>query len=271
MKRNWQLPCLAVMAAACAATPAWAQKDATPATPATPASNATSDTPAVEPSAIHAIELMAQKLRTLKSFTVTADVTNEDVLDSGQKVTYGGIVTYKVRSPDRFFASVDSDRKQRSFYYDGSKFTVYAPRMHYYAQRPLANTTVAQLVSTAQEKYDIDMPLADLFYWGTDKAPTSTIQSATVIGPARVGKIECDHLLMRQSGVDWQVWISRQTMLPAKLVIANLDDPTQPEYSATLQWDTESSLADSIFTFSPTSADHLIKISDDAQTKEASP
>lgn len=267
MQYTWQLPCVLAMVAACAATPAWAQKDV----PAPPPAPSSSDAPAIEPSAIHAIELMAQKLRTLKSFSVTADITNEDVLDSGQKVTYGGTVTYKIRAPDRFFAAIDSDRKQRSFYYDGAKFTVYAPRMHYYAQREIPNTTVAQLVDKAQEKYGIDMPLADLFYWGTDKAPTSSIQSATVIGPARIGKIECDHLLMRQSGVDWQVWISRQTLLPAKLVIANLDDPTQPEYSAVLQWDADAHLSDSTFVFTPTSEDHLIKIADDAQTTEASP
>jgi hypothetical protein len=268
MQYKWQLPCLLAMVAACSATPAWAQKDAQ----ASPPPSSTADTPAVEPQAIHAIELMAQKLRALKSFTVTAEITNEDVLNSGQKVTYGGTVTYKIRAPDRFFASVDSDRKQRSFFYDGSKFTVYAPRMHYYAQRALPNhPTVAQIVDTAQEKYGIDMPLADLFYWGTDKAPMSSIQSATVIGPARVGKVECDHLLMRQSGVDWQVWISRQTLLPEKLVIANLDDPTQPEYSAVLQWDADAHLTDNTFVFTPSSDDHPIKIADDAQTTEASP
>ncbi|WP_114239948.1 DUF2092 domain-containing protein [Dyella sp. C9] len=265
MKRKWHLPCLAVWVA-CAAAPAWALDDTKPAAAQAPADEA----PAVEPSAIHAIDLMAQKLRSLKSFTVVANITNEDVLQSGQKVTYGGTVTYKVRTPDRFFASVDSDRKQRSFYYDGSKFTIYAPRMHYYAQEPMTGS-VAQLVDTAQQKYGIDMPLADLFYWGTDKAPTSAIQSATVIGPARIGKTECDHLLMRQSGVDWQLWISRQTLLPAKLVIANLDDPTQPEYSATFQWDADSQLADSAFTFNPTPEDHPIKIAEDTQAKEASP
>lgn len=267
MKCYRHLPSLAVMVVACAANPAWAQEVAKAAPKTTPSSAAA---PAVEPSAIHAIELMAQKLRSLKTFTVVADITQEDVLDSGQKVTYGGTVTYKVRAPDRFFAAVDSDRKQRSFYYDGSKFTIYAPRMHYFAQRPMSGT-VSQLISTAQEKYDIDLPLADLFYWGTDKAPTSAIQSATVIGPARVGKVECDHLLMRQSGVDWQVWISRETLLPAKLVIANLDDPTQPEYSATFRWDTDTSLADSAFTFTPSGEDHPIKLADEAQTKEASP
>ena len=214
---------------------------------------------------------MAQKLRTLKAFTVNADVTTEEVLDSGQKVTFGGTVTYKIRAPDKFFAAVNSDRKQRSFYYDGSKFTIYAPRMHYYAQKPMTGR-VRDLVDAAQEKFGIEMPLADLFYWGTERAPLSAIQSAVVIGPAHVNNIECDHLLMHQGSVDWQIWIARDTLLPQKMVIANLDDPTQPEYTATFNWDTTTSLADSAFDFTPGKDDHPIKIlGDTAQTTEASP
>ncbi len=267
MTRSWRLS-LCLMAVMGVAAPLMAQ-EAAPA--AAPGGKPASQSPDVEPSAIHALDLMAQKLRSLKTFTVRSDVTTEEVLDSGQKVTYGGTVTYKVRAPNKFFAAIDSDRKQRSFYYDGAQFTVYAPRMHYYAQKPMTGT-VRELVEGAQEKYGIEMPLADLFYWGTDKAPMSAIESATVIGPARINKVECDHLLMHQSGVDWQVWIARQTLLPQKLVIANLEDPTQPEYVANLTWDTTGTLADSEFNFTPKSDDHPIKIeANGAPAKEASP
>src|SRR5471030_2122180 len=144
MIRQWSLPLGLMIAAACVATPTWALDASTPAPKAQAA-------PAVDPSALHAIDLMAQKLRTLTAFTVSADVTTEEVLDSGQKVSYGGTVTYKIRAPDKFFAALDSDRKQRSFYYDGSKFTIYAPRMHYYAQKPMTGR-VRDLVDAAQDK-----------------------------------------------------------------------------------------------------------------------
>lgn len=267
MNRHWCLHFALALAAVCATAPAWAVEKTSTAKSAVQEQAK----PAVDPQAIHAIEQMAEKLRSLKSFTVTSNITTEDVLDSGQKVTYGGTVTYKVRAPDKFFAAIDSDRKQRSFFYDGSKFTIYAPRLHYYAQKPKTGT-VHDLVEEAQEKYDIEMPLADLFYWGTDQAPLSNIESATVIGPSHIDKVECDHLLMHQGSVDWQVWIARDTLLPQKLVIANLDDPTQPEYSATLIWDTTSPLSDTVFSFTPKPDDHLIKINADKQaTKEASP
>ncbi|QNK01274.1 DUF2092 domain-containing protein [Dyella telluris] len=266
MKRSWQWAFLMAIAATSTAAPAWAAETKKP----PEAQQSADQAPAVEPSAIHAIEAMAQKLRSLKTFSVTADISDEEVLETGQKVTYGGTVTYKIRAPDRLFAAVDSDRKERSFYYNGSQFTIYAPRMHYYASKPVTGT-VAQLVQAAQEKYDIDLPLGDLFYWGTDKAPLSNIQAATVIGPSRIGKMECDHLLMRQAGVDWQVWISRQTLLPIRLVIANLDDPTQPEYRATFDWDTTTPLADSVFNFTPSQDDHPIKIGQGKPASEASP
>jgi hypothetical protein len=114
MIRQWSLPLGLMIAAACVATPTWAL-DAS--TPAPKSAQKTPAAPAVDPSALHAIDLMAQKLRTLTAFTVNADLTTEEVLDSGQKVSYGGTVTYKIRAPDKFFAALDSDRKQRSFYH----------------------------------------------------------------------------------------------------------------------------------------------------------
>lgn len=236
--------------------------------PAKPAGDAQ-----VEPSAIHALQLMADKLRTLKTFEVSADVVQQEVLDDGQRIDFSGNVSYTVQAPNHLYAVVDTDRKHRSFYYDGSNLTVYAPRMNFYAQKPFKGT-IAQLVDAARDKYGIELPLGDLFYWGTDRAPMSLIDSATVIGPSHVGDTECDHLAFRQKGVDWQLWISRETLLPRKLVIVDLSDPSLPQYSAVLDWKTSITPAETTFHFTPGKDDHRIEIgasnvSD--QSTEASP
>ncbi len=228
---------------------------------------------AVEPSAINALQLMANKLRTLKTFTVKADVIQQVVLEDGERVDQSGDVTYTVRTPDHLFAAVNTERKQRRFYYDGKDLTVYAPRMNFYAQKPETGT-IAELLDSARERFDIQLPLADLFYWGTERAPVSLVQGATVIGPAHVGTVECDHLAFRQADADWQVWISRETLLPQKLVIVDRSDPSLPQYSATLMWTTNESPADSVFRFTPGKDDHRIEIEAAkaaAGSKEASP
>jgi hypothetical protein len=49
--------------------------------------------------------------------------------------------------------------------------------------------------------------------------------------------------------VDWQIWISKATSLPKKLIITALDDPAPPQYRAELHWNTRGTLKDSAFAF----------------------
>lgn len=250
MSRPWCFCIPLLLGASLAAAPLAAQ-DA-------PAS-AAGTTGAVNASAIDALTRMGAALRAMKSFEVHADVTDEKVSEAGQKLTFGGDVTYRANLPGQLYAEVNSARKKRQFYFDGHQLTVYAPLLGYYASKPVSGS-VGQLLDTAQNTYGIEFPLADLFDWGTDKAPFSVITSAIVLGPEMVGDVETDHLALRQPGVDWQVWLSRQTLLPQKLVITSLDDPTQPEYTAVLHWKPKASFGASTFHFTPGKNDHRIEL-----------
>jgi hypothetical protein len=208
-------------------------------------------TAAIEPKAIEALKTMGAYLRTLKIFTVRSETAIDEVLDTGQKVQFGGTVEYRVRAPNRLRADVNSDRKQRQYFYDGKTLTVYGPRNRYYASTP-ASGSIAELLQTADAKYGIEMPLADLFLWGTDKAGLDDIKSAIYIGPARIGGVDTDHYAYRQQDVDWQLWIERgKTPFPRKLVITTAQEPSQPQYVAVLKWDLAPKLDDAVFSFAP--------------------
>jgi hypothetical protein len=203
----------------------------------------------IEPKAIEALKTMGAYLRTLKTFAVRSDATIDEVLDTGQKVQFGGTVEYRVRSPNRLRADINSDRKQRQYFYDGKTMTVYGPRNKYYASFP-ASGSVGQLVQAAQQQHGVELPLSDLFLWGTDKAGLDDIRSATYIGPARIGRVDTDHYAYRQQDVDWQLWIERgKTPLPRKLVITTLQESSQPQYVAVLKWDLAPKLDDAVFRF----------------------
>jgi hypothetical protein len=45
---------------------------------------------------------MGEALRAMTAFTVTADVTTEQVLDSGQKLQYGGDLKIEAQRPSGF-------------------------------------------------------------------------------------------------------------------------------------------------------------------------
>jgi hypothetical protein len=207
--------------------------------------------PAVDPKAIAALESMGAYLRTLKSFQVRATTTTEEILPENMKVQFDGIATVTVRRPDRMRVTVESDRKHREWYYNGKTVTLYAPRVKYYAIVP-APPTVRETVEILAQKYGMDLPLADLFVWGTEKAQPAQIKRAIHLGPATVGGISTEQYAFRQEDVDWQIWIKTgPEPLPLKLVITTTSEPTNPVHIAILQWNTSPKTSDAMFTFVP--------------------
>jgi hypothetical protein len=123
-------------------------------------------------------------------------------------------------------------------------------------------------MATVAERYQIEMPLADLFLWGTPKDGLDDVTSALLVGPARIGGVAADHFALRQPGVDWQVWVERGARaLPLKLVITTTDEAAQPQYAATLKWDLKASPPMSAFTYSPSKGVHRIELKPVAAAK----
>ena len=204
-----------------------------------------------EAKAIEALSSMGKYLRSLKAFTVHGDTTIDEILDNGQKVQFGGAVDYRVQMPNRLRAEVRTDHKHREFFYDGKTITQYGPRMKYYAS-VAAPGTIAEALQMAEQKYDIDVPLSDLFLWGTDKSGIEDIKEAAYLGPAQVGGKDCDHYAYRQQDVDWQVWIQQgKQPLPCKMVITTTQEPAQPQYTAVLKWDLAPKFGADTFKFVP--------------------
>lgn len=239
--------CLAIGLALALPAAAAPPKPAPAATPAT----ATAATPAVDPQAVAALEKMGRYLRSLKNFTVHGDTTLDVVTEDGQKLQFPGTVEYKVRAPNGMHLSWKTDRKERELFYDGKTLTVYGPKNKYYATVD-APPTLHDLMAVARDQYGIELPLPDLFLWGTADAPVSDLKAATFVGPARVDGSVTEQYAFRQEGVDWQLWLETgDKPLPRRLVITTTTDPAQPQYTTTLTWNTNAALKDSTFAFVP--------------------
>jgi len=192
---------------------------------------------------------MGAALRALDHFGLKAETSTDYVTDSGQKVSVDGHASYRVRMPDHFVAMVGNDRQEREFYYDGKTLALWSPKLKYYTVIDQVPPTIGELVAQMANK-GIDLPLPDLFLWGTPQAPLESVSSAFLVGPATLDGEETDHYAYRQPGVDWQVWISRKTSLPAKVTITSAADATLPSYSARLHWDAAAN-ANGDFAFKP--------------------
>ena len=216
--------------------------------------------PAVDPEVIRALERMGKFLQSLKAFEVRAEGATDQVLETGQKIQFGGVAHYRVRKPAHLRADVNTDRKHTQFFYDGKTLTMYRPRMGYYATIP-APPTIRQMLEVAEQTYGLDVPLADLFFWGTDASGVGSITAATLIGPSKIGDVLCDHYAFRQPDVDWQLWIERGARpLPRKLVITTIQEEARPQHGAVLTWNLSPKLDDSTFVFKPPASAHRIPI-----------
>jgi hypothetical protein len=205
----------------------------------------------IDPDAVDAVKKMGAYLRSLKAFQVIADVTHDNVLEDGLIVQSNSKVDMLTATPNRMRIQITADDKDRLYLYDGKNFTVFGKLVNYYATVP-APPTIAELFKKVDENYDIDLPLIDLFKWGTNEDDINKIKTAIDVGPATVEGITCEHYAFHQEGIDWQLWIQLgQFPLPRRLVITTLTDDARPQHSMTLSWNLAPSFNDEAFTFDP--------------------
>ena len=205
----------------------------------------------IDPDAIDAVKKMAAYLHTLKSYQIIDNVTQDDVLEDGLIVQHNSKVDYLLARPNRLRIEVTSDERHRLYLYDGKNFTVWARLVNYYAtvRAPL---TIGELLDKVAEKYDIELPLYDLYNWGNKDEDINKIKTAVDIGPSSVEGVTCEHYAFHQEGVDWQLWIQLgEFPLPRKLVITTLTDDARPQHSDTLTWNLAPSFNDGAFAFDP--------------------
>ena len=246
--RNLMLAALlAGTATPLAAQTATAAKPAKAVAAATPAPAAK---PVLDPDAAAALDRMGAYLRTQKNFDIHVESSMDTILNNGQRIQQDRTVDYAVQGPDRLIARFEGPNGVVTANYDGAAFTV-AGQDGYYAQAPLTGS-ISNLLSKAYTAYGIDFPLQDLFRWGDASSVTEKPTEGFKVGSAKVGGVLTDHYAFRQPGVDFQIWIDQgDKPLPRKMVITSLEDPAQPQYTATLRWDLSPRRTDGQFTFKP--------------------
>jgi hypothetical protein len=218
----------------------------------------------IDPNAMEALNKLGAYLRTLTAFQVVAEINSDDVLDTGQTIQSSKKVDMVAVKPNRLRAEITSDDEHRLLFYDGKNFTVYGRIVNFYATVP-APPTIRELIAHIDEKYDMNVPLVDLFKWGTDEADTKKIKSAIDVGPTIVGGVTCEQYAFHQDGADWQIWIQLgEFPLPRKLVIRTLTDEARPQYSETLTWNLAPSFSNDAFTFDPPPGAQRIAIAEAA-------
>lgn len=208
--------------------------------------------------ALAALGKMSDYLRSLDRWHISAVISKDEVLLDGQKLQFDSSLEFTANLPGEMFAEVTTASTKRQYFYDGKQFTLYTPLLKYYASFD-APDTLGKTLMLAEEKFDVELPLLDLFLWGSEYADYSAIEDARVVGIGLVDGVSCNHFAFRQKDVDWQICIKRgDSPLPLKLVINTKTEAEQPQFVARIKWDTAPLIPGTDFSFKPRQDDQRI-------------
>ena len=221
--------------------------------------------PAVDPQATAALDAMGAYLRSLHAFEVDADTSTDVVLDNGQNAALERHAELKVRRPDRLRAEITGNGNVRGLVYDGHRFTIFNQKQGYYARND-APPTLDGLARDLANTWHIELPLADLFYWGFGKQDDLMLTSAQQIGVERVGARSCTHYTYQQTGVDWELWIEQgKRPLPCRMIITDTTQASRPRHDVTYRWKLGVMFPASTFVFHPQAGAKEIEMKPAAQ------
>jgi hypothetical protein len=205
----------------------------------------------VDPAAVQALKDMGAYLQTLKRYQVSTEVTGEEVLADGQKLQHSASAKLDVVRPNKLHVTMRTATSQRVLTYDGKVVTLYLPAQKYYSTVDFSDT-IGALIDRFEAKYGVQIPLQDLFLFGTPAAQTDNFESAMNAGEEIIGGEVCDHYVFRRGILDWQIWIaSGSKPLPRKLVITNRADEARPQSVSLISWNLKPTFSDAVFKFTP--------------------
>jgi hypothetical protein len=206
----------------------------------------------IDPAAVAAINRMGDYLRTLKTFSIHADTTTDEVLPSGPKLQFGGTIDLTYRDPDGVHVvSRRDDRDDSRFFYNGKLLSVWVEAKKVYAGI-VAPATIGSTLELVKEKYDVSFPLGGVLLMAARGELLKDVKAGVIIGTGRVAGVDCDHLGFHQDGVDWQIWIEKgERPLPRKILITTLSTASQPQHSEILTWELSPKIDPAMFTFVP--------------------
>ena len=205
--------------------------------------------PDIEPKAGEVLQQMCDYLKNLQQFSVQAEITEDVLLTSGQRIQYARRVEASVRRPDRLRAESVGDTDDRLLVYDGKIITLMDKTKNFYTTFAAPPELDAAL-EHATQAFNLRAPLADLIYTKAYENLTAGVISGFYVGMSKVQGVPCHHLAFRQKDIDWQIWVEDSpTPLPRKFLITDKKARGLQFAAVFTKWNTSPQFQEGLFTF----------------------
>ena len=219
---------------------------------ATVSSGARAQAPSVDPEAVELLRRTTEWVANQQQFSVAAQSTFEDVLESGHRVDYELSGTAIVSRPNKLRTERHGLHISQIFHYDGETLTLHNPADGVYATVS-APGTIDEMFWYAYDSLGIGVPISDLMHANPFPLLMEGVTLAAVIGQEVIDGVVCHHLLFSRPGVDFQIWVADSgPPMPLKYVVTDTETPEFLSISTFISnWNLAPTVHDSLFTFVP--------------------
>ena len=202
----------------------------------------------IDPEALEILKEMSDALISLKQFTFDTEITNDNILASGQTIELGATMKTSVKRPDHVYVIYTGDSGAREVWYNGNQITIYNKNKKYYGQLKTPDS-IEETMNFLMTNYGFSLPLADILTSDPYDSFMEITVEGVVVGDSSVRGKECTHLAFIGKYVDWQLWVAdKKPALPCKLVINYKEIEGAPQYQAIFSnWNLSPDLSDSVF------------------------
>jgi len=193
------------------------------------------------------VQRMSDRLAAAQAISVTTSEVRDVVRFSGAKETLPLTAVYTMRRPDRFHVKMTGGRGLESWY-NGKMLTVAAHPQKVFAQAPMPET-IDRTLDALAERYDMPLPMGDLFYGSAAAALLADTTTGGYSGREAIDGTPCAHLAFQDVGVDWELWLPLEgDPLPRRFKVVQKSRVGRPTIDVTFtKWDLAASPPEETF------------------------
>lgn len=204
----------------------------------------------VEARADQELQKMSEFLAKVQRFALEAEETFDEIPDGQPKMELTNLRRIAVERPNRVAADATGDTLNRASWYDGRTVTVLDKEHNVYVTIEAA-ATIDATFDKLEDEYGVVLPLGDILSSDPYAVLMEGVTYGRYLGIHQAAGVPCHHLVFSQDTIEWQIWIDAgEEPLPRKLVINYVQEPGEPQYSATIRrWNLDPKFPEELFTF----------------------
>ena len=193
------------------------------------------------------VQQMSTRLASVNALTTSTTETRDRVRPSGRKDSLALTAVYSMRRPNRFYTKMNGGGGLESWY-NGKTITIAHHPEKVFAQAPMPDT-IDRTLDALAERYDMALPLGDLFFSSPEKALLSDSTTGGYVGRETVDGTACVHLAFKDVGSEWELWLPEQgEPLPKRFKVVQTHRTGQPVTDVTFkEWNLTPSITDATF------------------------